>query len=506
MFSQECVGMGKVYLVGAGPGDPKLITVKGQEMIRRADTIIYDYLANNGLLGLARKDAELIYVGKQASRHEMSQDEINELLARKAGERAMVVRLKGGDPYIFGRGGEEAVYLADRAIDVEIVPGVTSAIAVPAYAGIPLTSRGYASTVAFITGHEDETKGASAIRWRELARGVDTLVFLMGMKHLGEIAGRLIEEGRDPETEACVIRWGTMPGQKAVTGPLKDIDGLAKGAGMMPPGIIVVGKVVALRDKLGWFERRPLFGKKVAVTRAAHQSIKLGESLSERGAEVLYAPTIDIVPILPNPELFNAIERLNDYFCIIFTSVNGASLFFKALHEQGKDSRALGQVKVCAIGSATAAFCESKGITPDYMPEDFTQEGIIKVLGKMDKKGRRFLLPRAEEGRKKVTDYIREQGGLCDDIPVYRTAMPVNPEPFASKPDIVTFTSSSTVTNFVALFGVEILKGSRIASIGPITTETLRKYHIEPDITASRYDIEGLVDAITRDALRLKEI
>jgi uroporphyrinogen III methyltransferase / synthase len=492
--------MGKVYLIGGGPGDPGLITVKGRHLIGRADTIIYDYLAHGDLLAFARSDVELIYVGKQASRHEMVQDDINALLARKAGERAMVVRLKGGDPYIFGRGGEEAAYLAERGIEFEIVPGVTSAIAVPAYAGIPLTHRGYASTVAFITGHEDEKKETSAIRWRELATGVDTLVFLMGMKHLREIARRLIEEGRDPETEACVIQWGTLPRQRTVTGPLKDIGRIAKEAGITPPGIIVVGSVVGLRGKLGWFESKPLFGKRVAVTRAPHQSARLGEALAEQGADVIYTPTIEIEAITPNPALERAIRDLRGYFCIIFTSVNGVALFFDAMRAGGLDSRALGPVKVLPIGAATAAYLGSRGIVPDYMPRTFTQEGIVEVLSKVELGGLRFLLPRAEEGRDVLTRYIEERGGTCDEIPVYRTTLPAKAEPFPSQPDIVTFTSSSTVRNFMTLYGADALRNVVVASIGPITTETLRSYGIEPGIEASQYDIKGLVDGVMRFA------
>jgi uroporphyrinogen III methyltransferase / synthase len=497
--------MGKVFLVGAGPGDPKLITVKGLELIRRADSLIYDYLANNGLLGFAREDAELIYVGKQASRHEMSQEEINALLVRKAGEHETVVRLKGGDPYIFGRGGEEAVCLADNGVEFEVVPGITSAIAVPAYAGIPLTHRGYASTVAFVTGHEDERKETSAIRWHELATGVDTLVFLMGMKHLKEIKRRLIREGRDPATGACVIQWGTLSRQKVVTGPLRDIDSLAEEAGIRPPGIILVGDVVELRNKLAWFEKRPLHGRKVAVTRAPRQSLKLGELLSERGADVLYMPTIDIVPIEPNPVLSQALNRLDEYYCVVFTSVNGASIFFDRLFEKGRDTRWLRGVKVLPIGAATAGFLKGKGILPDFIPGDFTSEGIIEVLKGVGVKGRRFLLPRAEEARDVIVRFINEHGGVCDVVPVYRTVLPGHPVTPAEKPDIVTFTSSSTVENFVTLYGTGMLRGASVASIGPITTETLERHRIRVDITASRYDIEGLVDAIVEKAGQPRE-
>jgi uroporphyrinogen III methyltransferase/synthase len=488
--------MGKVYLVGAGPGDPKLITVRGLELVQRADSIIYDYLANDALLASARPDAELIYVGKQASRHEMSQRQINALIVEKAREKDMVVRLKGGDPYIFGRGGEEAVILADQGIDFEVVPGVSSAIAAPAYAGVPLTYRGYASTVAFVTGHEDETKASSAIKWPELAHGVDTLVFLMGMKHLGDIARRLIEAGKDPETDTCVVQWGTLPRQRVVSGPLQHIEALARKAGITPPGILVVGKVTTLGEKLRWFEKRPLFGRKVAVTRAPHQSARLGELLTERGAQVLYIPTINIAPIEPNKRLSRAMDRIGEYFCVIFTSVNGASIFFDRLLAQGKDARALAGVKVLPIGAATAAFLKSRGIRADFMPRDFSSEGIIEVLKGIHIEGHRFLLPRAEEARDVLVRFIKGSGGLCDVTPVYKTSLPEVHGPLAERPDIITFTSSSTVKNFITLFGKEILKGSIVASIGPITTETLKRHHVKVDITASRYDIEGLVDAI----------
>jgi len=490
--------MGKVFLVGAGPGDPKLIAVKGMELIRRADSIIYDHLANDSLLGLSRAGAELIYVGKQASRHALPQEEINALLARKAREKETVVRLKGGDPYIFGRGGEEAAYLADLGIEFEIVPGITSAIAVPSYAGVPLTHREYASTVAFITGHEDEKKTDSTIRWKELARGVDTLVFLMGMKNLGEIKERLIKEGRPADTPACVIQWGTLPRQRVVAGPLAGIDLLAKEAGITPPGIIVVGKVVELRGKLGWFERRPLFGMKIAVTRAPHQSAKLGEMLAEKGAEVLYVPTINIVPIEPNDRLKEAIERIHDYFCVIFTSVNGASIFFDRLFAEGKDARSLHGARILPIGAATADFIRSRGIIPDFVPESFTSEGIIEVLKKMDVRGRRYLLPRAEQARDIIGQYITDQGGVCDMTPVYRTTLPDNTALPKEKPDVVTFTSASTAENFITLFGSEILEAATVASIGPITTEALNGHGVRVDIAASRHDIEGLVDAIAQ--------
>ena len=490
--------MGKVYLVGAGPGDLKLITLRGFDLIRQADVIIYDFLVNKDLLTFSKKHAELIYVGKQASRHELSQPEINTLLVKKAKEKEIVVRLKGGDPFIFGRGGEEALFLSEHGIELEIVPGITSAIAVPAYAGIPLTHRGYASTVAFITGHEDEAKQSSTIQWRELAHGVDTLVFLMGIKNLKDIKDRLIKNGRPPDTPACIIQSGTLPTQKVVTGTLDKIDTLAKKEGIKPPGIIIIGDVIRLRDRLKWFEKRPLFNKKIVVTRASHQSRRLGDLLTDKGAQVIYIPTIDITPIHPNKKLLRAIDSIQKYFCIIFTSVNGVEIFFDNLFKKGKDIRALYGVKVLPIGHATASLLESKGIIPDFLPEQFISEGIIDVLKKLKINGNRFLLPRAEEARYVIVKYIRKKGGICDVIPIYKTTLPKDIIPLTEKPDIVTFTSSSTVKNFITLYGKEILEGVLVASIGPVTTETLRKHNINVHMEAERYDINGLVDAIEK--------
>ena len=488
--------MGKVYLVGAGPGDIKLITMRGLEMIRLADVIIYDNLVNKGFLEFARAGAEIIYAGKKASRHELPQKEINALLSEKARENDVVVRLKGGDPFVFGRGGEEAQHLAGKGIPFEIVPGVTSAISVPAYAGIPLTHRDYASTVAFITGHEDEKKSASSINWHELALGPDTLVFLMGMKNLKNIAKRLIDEGRHPDTPACVIRSGTLPAQKVVTGTLSTISAEVHRAGLTPPGIIVVGKVIGLRETLNWFEKKPLFGKKVVVTRSEHQSRRFGELLADRGAEPVYVPTIDIEPIVPNTRLRTAIDKISSYDAIIFTSINGASIFFAHLRGSGKDARALCGVTIIAIGEATASHLAVYGINADFVPEKFTSEGIVSILEDFGVSGKDFLIPRAEEARDVIVRYIRENGGSCSVIPIYRTTA-VSPVPsLPDDVDVVTFTSSSTANNFVLLYGKELLKNKIIASIGPITTATLIKSGIDVNIEAKRSDIPGLVSAI----------
>ncbi len=488
--------MGKVYLVGAGPGDFKLITLRGLELIRQADVIIYDNLANKELILLAKDKAELIYAGKKASRHELPQKDINALLLKKARENAVVVRLKGGDPFIFGRGGEEAEFLAGHGIPCEVVPGITSAISVPAYAGIPLTHRERASTVAFITGHEDEKKTASTIKWHELANGPDTLVFLMGIKNLDLIAGRLIREGRDPATPACVVQSGTLPTQKVVSGRLSEIGPIAKRAGIKPPGIIIVGAVSALREKLAWFEKRPLFGKKVVITRPHHQSMKLANLLSENGAQVIRMPTIEISVIAPNKKLSRAIELPGSYDCIIFTSVNGVSAFFDTLFGKGKDTRSLHGITVIPIGDATASLLAARGIIPDRMPQQFTSEGIIEVLEGLGVKGKRFLLPRAKEARDIIVEFITSKGGACDVVPVYKTRLPKKTNPPVEKPDIVTFTSSSTVANFIKIYGKDALKGAAVASIGPVTTKTLKTHGLQPSIEARRYDIPGLVEAI----------
>ncbi len=486
----------KVYLVGAGPGDFKLITLRGLELIRKADIIIYDHLINKDLLSYSKNNAELIYVGKQASKHELPQHDINRLIVEKAKKGGIVVRLKGGDPFIFGRGGEEAEFLFDNGVDFEIVPGVTSAIAAPAYAGIPLTHRDYASTVAFITGHEDHKKRKSAIKWDEIAKGPDTLVFLMGIKNLKEIKNNLIKYGRNKNTPACIVHQGTMPTQKVVTGTLDEIDMLAETEDIKAPGIIVVGDVVHLRKKLAWFENKPLSGKKIAVTRAPHQSIKMGELFAEKGANVIYLPTIEVIPLEPNNLLLESINFIQKYFCIIFTSVNGVSIFLNKLFAEGKDIRALHGIKIIPIGEATFSALKSNGLNPDFLPNSFTSEGIVDVLKCLEIKNKKFLHPQAAEARNIIAEYIRRHGGECDVIPVYKTSIPSMPVPITEMPDVITFTSSSTVNNFIKIYGKDILHNSLVASIGPITSETLKSHNINVHMMAKRYDLIGLVEAI----------
>jgi uroporphyrinogen III methyltransferase / synthase len=493
--------VGKVYLVGAGPGDPALITVRGKELISQADCIIYDFLAGKDLLAHARAGAELIYAGKQASHHELPQQEINGLLFEKAMVHEVVVRLKGGDPFVFGRGGEEVLFLAERGIDFEIVPGVTSATSVPAYAGIPLTHRDYASTVAFITGHEDEKKDSSTIAWRELARGIDTLVFLMGIGHIGNIADKLIKEGKDALTPAAVIEWGTLPRQRVVTGPLRDIATLAGEAGIRPPGIIVIGKVASLRERLRWFEKRPLFGWRIAITRAREQSLRLGELLTTKGAEVLYIPTIEISPIEPNRPLDDALARLHGYDYIVFTSVNGVSAFFDHLWTTGRDARLLASLAIVAIGPATTERLTAFGVRPDIVPARYTSEGINEALKNRELTGKRLLMPRAEDASDVVVKEAVQRGATCDTVAVYRTSLPEKIEAITEQPHLFTFTSSSTVTNFLTLYGRTPLEGAIVASIGPVTSQILTSHNIPVHIEAARSDIPGLIAAIESYAL-----
>lgn len=495
---------GKVYLVGAGPGDPGLISLKGLECLRKADTIIYDRLLDEGLLNSAPKEAERIYVGKTAGEHTRPQAEINRLLVTRAREGKTVVRLKGGDPFVLGRGGEEAEVLVQNGLYFEVVPGITSAVAVPAYAGIPVTHRELASSFAVITGHEDPGKDSSSINWEKLATGVDTLVFLMGMKNLPQIVTRLIEHGRPPGTPVAVIREGTNPGQKTVTGSLKDIVAEVKKHRLTPPAVIVVGEVVRLREKLRWFDNRPLSGKRILVTRARHQASALNQLLAERGALPIELPAIDIQAVTDISELDRAISNLKRYHWIIFTSVNGVAAFWQRLHELKLDSRAFSMLKVGVIGPATAQALEAKGIMPDYIPEVYTGEGIIAGLKKQNINGQRFLLPRADIADKELVQGISQLGAEVHEIAVYRTVPTTEAIARAKQMlisgeiDVITFTSSSTVTNLVAAFSGEppAMNSAKIACIGPKTAETAARAGLKVAIMAKEQTIPGLVTAI----------
>ena len=497
---------GKVYLVGAGPGDPGLITVKGLECIQKADVIIYDYLAASIFLKRARKNAELIYVGKKGGSHTLVQERINDLIVEKAQTGALVTRLKGGDPFIFGRGGEEAEVLFNNGIPFEIVPGVTSAIAAPAYAGIPLTHRKYTATVAFVTGHEDPDKAESAIDWASIARGMGTVVFLMGVKNLPHIAHQLIVHGKPPQTPVALVRWGTTSRQVTISGTLETIVEKVKNAGLKAPAIIIVGDVVHLRRTLNWYEDRPLLGKKIVVTRARAQASDLVELLSELGAECLECPTIKIEPPADYTLLDRAIKNLSTYDWVIFTSVNGVAFFFERLFAAGKDVRAFNNLQTATIGPATEKKLFDFGLNSDIVPDSYRAESVVKAFGSMDINANKILLPRAEEARPILPIELTKMGAEVDEIPVYRTVAVDDDGDQLIKQlegqsiDMITFTSSSTVKNFRALIPSKkfktLLKGVIIASIGPITSDTANELGFEVHITAESYTIPGLCEAI----------
>jgi uroporphyrinogen III methyltransferase / synthase len=497
--------LGRVFLIGAGPGDPKLITLRGVECIQRADVVIYDYLANDQLLRHARPGAEIVYAGKRKGDQAISQGEINRLLISHAQRGKRVARLKGGDPFVFGRGGEEALALAEAKVPFEVVPGVTSAVAVPAYAGIPLTHRDLTATVVLATGHEDIVKGKSAVAWDHITP-LGTLVFFMGMTNLAGIMTQLIEHGRDPKTPVALIRWGTKPDQETLVGTLQNIVAKAKAYALKPPGLIVVGEVVKLREKLNWFETRPLFGKKVLITRSQEQASYFAELLIEQGAEPIECATIEVLPPEDWAPLDRAIHDLKKYHWLIFTSINGVRYFLQRLQALGHDLRVLKGIRLCTIGPATAAELQRIGITPDYMPAEYRAEAIVKGLGQKKLKGARVLIPRAQVAREVLPRELTKLGADVEVVPVYRTVRPdsdlgrVRALLQEGEIDAATFTSSSTVKNFVDMLGRKevpsLLKNVVIACIGPITAKTALEYGIHPRIRPKAYTIPALTDAI----------
>ncbi len=497
---------GKVYLIGAGPGDPGLITVKGLTCLQRADVVVYDYLANEQLLESTKKGAELIYVGKKGGDHTLPQERINSLIIQKALEGKSVARLKGGDPFIFGRGGEEAEELVQAGIPFEIVPGVTSAIAAPAYAGIPLTHRDFTSTVAFITGHEDPTKEESRIAWEKISTGVGTLVFLMGVGNLPQIAAQLIKNGRDPHTPVVLIRWGTLPQQETLLGDLSNIAERASERNLRPPVIILVGEVASLREKLNWFESLPLFGKKIIVTRSREQAGELSERLRELGGAVIEFPTIKILPPDSWADVDHGINQLSLYDWIIFTSVNGVKFFLDRMSFLGRDVRDLKGPKVCAIGPKTAEAIEAIRIKVDFVPKEYRAEAVFEGLRKHDLNGKTVLIPRAKIARDVLPEELRKAGAKVDIAEVYQTVRPQENieqlrELLRSKAiSVVTFTSTSTVSNFVEMIGPkdasDLMKCVTVASIGPITAEKARSFGIDTNIMPGEYTIPALVDSL----------
>jgi uroporphyrinogen III methyltransferase/synthase len=501
---------GKVWLVGAGPGDPGLMTMAGAAALREAEVVVYDRLVGPDLLRLAPPEAERIYVGKEAGRHALSQEEINDLLVAKAREGRRVVRLKGGDPYVFGRGGEEAQTLVAAGIPFEVVPGVTSAVAVPAYAGIPVTHRGLATSFAVVTGHEDPTKDESGVDWAKIAGGADTLVLLMATGTLAEIARELMGHGRPPETPAAVIRWGTTPRQETVTGTLADIAEKVGAAGLSPPTIAVVGDVVRLRETLRWFDSpqaRPLFGKQVLVTRTRQQASALSERLRLEGAEPIELPALELVETADESAVAAAIERLagGEYGWAVFTSANGVDAFFGHLCRAGRDARAFASTRLCAIGPGTAAALAERGLTADLVPEEFIAEGVVSALAEQGVAGARVLVPRAEGARPELVEGLRDLGAEVDELSLYVAAPPKEADSEglarlrAGEVDVVTFASSSTVRNLVKLLDgdTSALAKPLIACIGPVTAATVEELlGRRPDVVASEHTIPGLVEAL----------
>jgi uroporphyrinogen III methyltransferase / synthase len=499
----EKIKVGKVYIIGAGPGDAGLITLKAVECLRLADVVIYDNLVNEELLKYAPKQARFIYAGKKGGDHTLPQDRINELLADEALAGNIVARLKGGDPFIFGRGGEEAEVLVVRGVPFEVVSGVTSAIAVPAYAGIPLTHRGLTSTVAFITGHEDPTKEQSDIDWQALS-GIGTLVFLMGVKNLKQITGALISHGKSADTPAALIRRGTTPHQQILTGTLATIVDLAQANRFKPPAILVVGPVVGLRETLRWFDIKPLFGRGVVITRPERQADDLATRLAAQGAHPIAFPTISIVPPADWSELDKALDELESYNWLIFTSANGVHFFFQRLREKGRDIRDLKGIKIACIGPATAGKMESLGINVDLVPDEFIAEGILKSFAAMDLRGEKMLIPRAAKARDVLPEGLKEQGAAVDVAVAYRTVNSGRKkEELLSlidegEVDVITFTSSSTVANFIEIMGADFSLPPRvkIACIGPVTADAARKAGFRVDIAHQEYTMDGLVQSL----------
>ena len=487
---------GKVYLIGAGPGDPELLTCKGRRILEQADAILFDHLAPAALLDLAPANAERLYVGKKKSVHAFTQEEICAMLIERARRGLTVVRLKGGDPFIFGRGGEEAEALAEAGVVCELVPGISSALGIGAYAGIPLTHRGLSTSVSFVTGH-----AVDAVDWKTVGQA-DTLVIFMGMFAFAEIARELIAGGRSPDTPAIVVRWATRPDQETIAGTLATLPQLIAEHGMKPPATIVIGQVVRLREKLSWYERLPLFGRRIVTTRARGQADALAARLHALGADAIEMPTIEIQPAADYGPLDRALAELASYDWLIFTSANGVRFFLERLDRSSVDLRAL-RAKVCAIGPATRAAVEALHLKVDLMGREYVAEGLLEAFAAHDLAGRRVLLPRAAVARDLVPVELGRRGARVDVVEAYRTVTPEGAGEQAAhifggarKPDCITFTSSSTVRNFVALTGAEALEGVKVASIGPVTTATARGLGIAVDAEARVFTVDGVVDAV----------
>jgi uroporphyrinogen III methyltransferase/synthase len=494
---------GVVYLVGAGPGDPGLMTARSLALIAAADAVFYDRLIPPGALDGARADAELVYVGKAPGVPSLPQEEIGERLIEAARAGRSVVRLKGGDPFVFGRGGEEGEALRAAGVEFEVVPGVTAGVAASAYAGIPVTHRDDASAVAFVTGHEDPEKPESALDWEALARFPGTLAFYMGVKRLDENASALIAAGRDAGEPAAVVERGTWPGQRTVVATLGTIAAAVERERIGAPALVVVGAVAARREGLEWLERRPLHGRRVVVTRARAQASGLASTLRELGAEVVELPAIRIEPLIENAEVRAAVAAVERYSLLCLTSPNGVRLLFEALAAADKDARSLAGATVAAIGPGTARELAARGIRADVVPERFVAEALVEALAGIEVEGRNVLVARAAEARDVLPDALRERGAEVDVLALYET---VREQPddeaiaAAQEADYVTFTSSSTVRNLLEALGDRFPTGARVVSIGPVTSETARDLGLQVDVEAERHDVDGLLAALLADA------
>lgn len=493
---------GFVYLIGAGPGDPGLITVKGRDCLTKAHVVLYDYLANDELLRLAPKGAELIYAGKVGGEHNRAQSQINDLLVEKALSGKVVARLKGGDPFIFGRGGEECEALVAAGIPFEVVPGITAAVGATSYAGIPLTHRGVTTSVAFVTGHESPGKLSSEIDWEGLSLGSGTVVFYMGIRNLPQITENLVAHGRAPGTPVALIRWGTRPEQEVLTGTLADIAEKAREANFKAPAITVVGEVVHLRNQLRWFDNRPLFGRSVLVTRGADQAGEFTSRLERLGARVYGCPTIEIQAPESYADLDEAIGGLDSFHWIVFTSYNAVKYFFGRLGALGLDTRALGRCRICAVGPKTAAALEPFGVRADLVPSDYKAQGVVAAFANLDLTGKWVLFPRGDRAREVIPDELTRMGAQVMAPVAYANHTPDGIPDQAllaleeGRVDCVTFTSSSTVQNLARILGenrfLHLMEGVRIASIGPVTSKSCRELGLEVHMEPVEYTLDAL--------------
>ncbi|HTA70731.1 MAG TPA: uroporphyrinogen-III C-methyltransferase [Bryobacteraceae bacterium] len=488
--------MSKVYLVGAGPGDPDLITWKGRKLLAIADSVLYDHLASEHLLELTRRDCERIYVGKKKAVRAYPQEEICAMMIERARRGLTVVRLKGGDPFIFGRGGEELEALTDAGIPFEVVPGVTSPLGIAAYSGVPLTHRSHTKLVTFVTGHD-----VDGIDWSKVGQS-ETLVIFMGIASIGEIAREIVAHGRSADTPAIAVRWGTRPDQETVAGTLATIADRIEQAQLKPPATVIIGEVVALHDRFNWFEKLPLFGRKIVVTRSSDQAAEFSERLRALGADAIELPVISIQPPENPGPIDQAIERLASYDWLIFTSVNGVRFFLDRLDTSRRDLRSL-KARICAIGPATRQAVENLHLKVDLMPEEYVAESLVKTFSGERLAGLRILLPRAAVARDLIPTELGKLGAQVDVVEAYRNVVPADAgsrarEIFsgANKPDWITFASSSAVKNLLTAAGRDALDGVRIASIGPVTSETARSNGLKVDVEAKQYTQDGLIAAI----------